>query len=38
MIVLSQVMTRRVTAPFDDALVRSEKLALAGLVAARVGA
>jgi signal transduction histidine kinase len=36
MIVLSQVITRRVTAPFDDALVRSEKLALAGLMAARV--
>jgi len=36
MIVLSQVITRRVTAPIDDALVRSEKLALAGLMAARV--
>jgi signal transduction histidine kinase len=36
MIVLSQVITRRVTAPIDEALVRSEKLALAGLMAARV--
>jgi signal transduction histidine kinase len=34
--VLSQVITRRVTAPIDEALVRSEKLALAGLMAARV--
>jgi K+-sensing histidine kinase KdpD len=36
MIVLGQVITRRVTAPIDEALVRSEKLALAGLMAARV--
>jgi signal transduction histidine kinase len=36
MIVLGQVITRRVTAPIDAALVRSEKLALAGLMAARV--
>src|SRR5260370_171071 len=36
MIVVSQVITRRVTAPIDEALVRSEKLALAGLMAARV--
>jgi signal transduction histidine kinase len=36
MIVLSHVITRRVTAPIDEALVRSEKLALAGLMAARV--
>ena len=35
-VVLTQVITRRVTAPIDDALVRSEKLALAGLMAARV--
>jgi signal transduction histidine kinase len=36
MIVLGQVISRRVTAPIDEALVRSEKLALAGLMAARV--
>ena len=36
MIVVSQVVTRRVTAPLDEVLVRSEKLALAGLMAARV--
>jgi signal transduction histidine kinase len=36
MIGLSLVITRRVTAPIDEALVRSEKLALAGLMAARV--
>jgi signal transduction histidine kinase len=36
MILLSQIITRRVTAPIDDALVRSEKLALAGVMAARV--
>ena len=35
-VVLTQVITRRVTAPIDDALMRSEKLALAGLMAARV--
>src|SRR5436309_1223143 len=35
MIVLGQVITRRVTAPIDEALVRSEKLALAGVMAAR---
>jgi len=36
MVVLGQLITRRVTAPIDEALVRSEKLALAGLMAARV--
>jgi signal transduction histidine kinase len=36
MIVLGQVISRRVTAPIDEALMRSEKLALAGLMAARV--
>jgi len=36
MIILGQVITRRVTAPIDEALMRSEKLALAGLMAARV--
>src|SRR5438876_1000389 len=36
MIVIGQVITRRVTAPIDEALVRSEKLALAGVMAARV--
>jgi signal transduction histidine kinase len=36
MIVVSQIVTRRVTAPLDEVLMRSEKLALAGLMAARV--